>query len=235
MLDAIQVLVVDDHLMFAEAIQLLLAKAEGIRIVGTVGTGEEAVDLASTTCPDVVLMDLDLPGIDGIEATRQLRSVCPETHVVVVTAFQQGLVMARAVEAGAVGFVPKTRATDDLIDVIRRAAAGEMVLPSGNVAEVLTSLQRAAASRSDAARLLGQLTSRELDILQMIAQGLSTADIAKDLFISPFTVQSHVKNILSKLGVHSKLEAVTFALRHGVVRVSHVDDAGRAARSRPGS
>jgi len=229
--DALHVLVVDDHLMFAEAIKLLLANEDGIEIVGTVGTGEEAVELAREISPEVVVMDIDLPGIDGIEATRQIRAISPQTQVVVVSAFQQASVMARAVEAGAAGFVPKTRAIDDLIDVIKRAAAGEMVLPSGNIEEVLTNLQRAANSRSDAVRLLAQLTQRELGILRMIAHGRSTAEIAKDLFISPFTVQTHVKNILAKLGVHSKLVAVTFALSHDAFRLLPAGDPGGPSRS----
>ena len=123
MADALHVLVVDNHLMFAEAIKLLLANEDGIEIEGTVGTGEEAVELAGQTCPEVVLMDIDLPGIDGIEATRQIRAISPQTQVVVVSAFQQASVMARAVEAGAAGFVPKTRAIDDLIDVIAKILA----------------------------------------------------------------------------------------------------------------
>jgi DNA-binding NarL/FixJ family response regulator len=228
--DAFRVLVVDDHLMFAEAIKLLLANEDGIEIAGTVGTGEDAVELARETCPEVVLMDIDLPGIDGIEATRQIRAICPQTQVVIVSAFEQASVMARAVEAGAAGFVPKTSATDDLVDVIKRAAAGEMVLPSGNISEVLTNLQRAANSRSDAGRLLAQLTRRELGVLRMIAQGRSTAEIAKDLFISPFTVQTHVKNILAKLGVHSKLVAVTIALTHDAFRLLPSVDPGRPSR-----
>ena len=231
MADALHVLVVDDHLMFAEAIKLLLANEDGIEIVGTVGTGEEAVELAREISPEVVVMDIDLPGIDGIEATRQIRAISPQTQVVVVSAFQQASVMARAVEAGAAGFVPKTKATDVLIDVIKRAAAGETVPPSGNIAEVLTSLQRAANSRSDAGRLLAQLTRRELGILRMIAQGRSTAEIAKDLYISPFTVQTHVKNILAKLGVHSKLMAVTFALSHDAFRLLTSVDQGGSSRS----
>ncbi len=222
----IRLLVVDDHRMFAEAIELLLASAEGIEIVGAVGTGEDALELLKTTKADVVLMDIDLPGMDGVEATRQIRTSSPQTQVVIVTALH-GSVMARGVEAGASGFVSKTRATEDLVEVVRRAAEGEIVLPSAEIAQVLGSLQRAATSRATAGRALGNLTDRELDILQRIAHGKSTAEIAKALFISPFTVQSHVKNILAKLGVHSKLEAVTFALRHGAVDVSPAEGAVR--------
>jgi DNA-binding NarL/FixJ family response regulator len=217
---AITVLVVDDHKMFAEAIDLLLGGQEGIEIIGSVGTGEEAVAVASTRLPDVVLMDIDLPGIDGIETTRQVRQVAPDAQVIVITAFQDPSMIAAAVQAGASGYVPKTKAADELLSVIRNAAAGEMVIPAGQLGAVLERVQQQRRNLSEAERRIGELTSRELQVIQAMADGSSTNDIAKDLFISPLTVQTHVKNILSKLGVHSKLEAVTFGVRHGLVQIS---------------
>ena len=215
----IRVLVVDDHRMFAEALEMLLAGEEGVEIAGAVPTGEEALEVVARVSPHVVLMDIDLPGVDGIEATRRIREMSPLTQVVIITAYQEPAVMARAIEAGACGFVPKTETADQLVGVIRGAAAGEMVLPAGDIRAVLGKLQAAQRARTDAGRLIDQLTSREVQILQAIAQGSSTKEVAESLFISQLTVQTHVKNILAKLGVHSKLEAVTFALRHEVVRI----------------
>jgi NarL family two-component system response regulator LiaR len=215
----VRVLIVDDHRMFAEALEMLLAGEEGVEIAGAVPTGEEALEVVARVSPHVVLMDIDLPGLDGIEATRRIREMSPLTQVVIITAYQEPAVMARAIEAGACGFVPKTQTADQLVGVIRGAAAGEMVLPTGDIRAVLGKLQAAQRARTDAGRLIDQLTSREIQILQAIAQGSSTREVAESLFISQLTVQTHVKNILAKLGVHSKLEAVTFALRHDVVRI----------------
>ncbi len=225
MTEPISVLVVDDHRMFAEAIELLLGGREGIEIVGTVGTGEEAVDLVKHRPPHVVLMDIDLPGIDGIETTRRIRAEVPEAQVIVITAFQEAGTIASAIQAGASGYVPKTKAADDLLSVIKSAAAGEMVLPSGQLSQILSALQEQKRGASEADRRLGDLTSREIQVLQAMADGKATPDVARELFISPSTVQTHVKNILSKLGAHSKLEAVTFAVRHGLIRIGHPDRA----------
>lgn len=225
----VRVLVVDDHRMFAEALEMLLAGEKDVEIAGAVATGEEAIEVVARVNPDVVLMDIDLPRMDGIEATRQIRELSPLTQVVIITAFQEPAVMARAIEAGACGFVPKTQTADQLVSVIRGAAAGEMVLPSGDIRTVLGKLQAAQRARMDADRLLHQLTTREVQILQAIAQGRSTREVAESLFISQLTVQTHVKNILAKLGVHSKLEAVTFALRHGVIRIPGGEDRSQGA------
>jgi DNA-binding NarL/FixJ family response regulator len=216
----IRVLVVDDHLMFAEAVEMLLAAEDDIEVMATMATAEEALALAEREAPDVVLMDIDLPGVDGIDATRRLRELSPATQVVIVTGFQEAGVVARAIEAGACCFLSKTQAIEWLGDTIRRAAAGELVLPAGDVAGVLSRLREAQRARHDAQGLLSLLTSREIQILQLTAEGRSTPQVAQELFISPFTVQTHLKNILAKLGVHSKLEAVTFCIRHGAIRIS---------------
>lgn len=220
MTDPIRVLLVDDHRMFADALQLLLASEEGIESLGAVASGEQMVEVCERECPDVVLMDIDLPGMDGVDATRLLTQLCPDAQVVAITALQPGDVMARVIEAGATGFVPKTQAADLLIDVIRRAATGEIVLPAQDTASLLLRLGEAHERRADARLLTEQLTEREVEILQAIGDGRSTDQIAGEMFISPHTVHSHVGRILTKLGLHSKLEAVLFGLREGLIELS---------------
>lgn len=212
----IRVLVVDDHRMFAEALGLLLGAEDDIDLVGTEGSAEDALAAVAERSPHVVLMDLDLPGMDGIEATREIRRLWPDIRVVILTAFQDRQLMARAMEAGACDYVPKTRAVDGLADTIRRAAWGEIVIPGVTARPVRPS--KGSQGNREGSR--GEdLTTREIQILQALAHGRSTAEVAGDLRISPLTVQTHVKNILSKLRAHSKVEAVTLALRQGMIRI----------------
>jgi DNA-binding NarL/FixJ family response regulator len=138
---------------------------------------------------------------------------------VIISAFPEPAMMVRAIEAGACGFIPKTQAADELVRVVRQAASGEMVLPAGDMHTVMSGLWEGQRVRSDTDRLRRLLTSREIDILHGVANGLSTSELARALHISTATVQTHVKNILLKLGVHSKLEAVTFALRRGLIQL----------------
>ncbi len=212
--DQTRVLVVDDHEMFSDALAMLLHRQPDVVLVGSARDAEEALSLLGTE-PDVVLMDLDLPGVDGIQATRQIRLAAPGTKVVVLTAMEDPELIADALAAGACGYVPKTRAVDELMDVVRRAAAGELVLPERDLAPVLEQLRSGRAS-SPGEAALRRLTPRETQILRALAAGDTTTQIADALGISALTVQSHVKSILAKLGVHSKIEAVTLAWRHGL-------------------
>lgn len=217
---AVRVLVVDDHRMFADAMELLMAGEEGLESIGVASTATEALELCRRGCPDVVLMDVDLPGMDGIEGTRRVREICPETQVVVITALQEADILTGAVEAGACGFVPKTQAADQLLRVIHRAAAGEMVLPAGQLEATLRRLRQARRGAREADLLTEELTSREVEILQAFADGLSTQEVADRLFLSTHTVKAHTGSILRKLGCRSKLEAVLFGLRHRLVELS---------------
>jgi DNA-binding NarL/FixJ family response regulator len=211
-----RVLVVDDHEMFSEALAMLLTRQPDVVLVGSARDAEEAIRLLDVDeiDPDVVLMDLDLPGIDGIQATRRIREMSPDAKVVVLTALQDPEIIADALAAGACGYVPKTRAVDELMDVVRRAAAGELVMPERDLAPVIEQLRNGRAPQGE--RLLRRLTPRESEILRTLAAGETTSQVAEQLGISALTVQSHVKSILAKLGVHSKIEAVTLAWRHGL-------------------
>jgi NarL family two-component system response regulator LiaR len=211
-----RVLVVDDHEMFSDALAMLLTRQPDVLLVGSARDAEEAIRLLDDDEiePDVVLMDLDLPGINGIQATRRIRQILPDAKVVVLTAMQDPEIIADALAAGACGFVPKTRAVDELMDVVRRAAAGELVMPERDLAPVIEQLKYGRAPHGE--RLLRRLTPRESEILRSFAAGETTSQVAEQLGISALTVQSHVKSILAKLGVHSKIEAVTLAWRHGL-------------------
>ncbi len=212
------VLVVDDHAVFSDAVAMLLEQQPDVRLVGAARDADEAIRLINLDPdeqPDVVLVDLDLPGIDGIQATRRIRELSPDSKVVVLTALQDPEVIADALAAGACGYVPKTRAVEELMDVVRRAAAGELVMPVRDLAPVLEQL-RSAHGRPEGDLLLRRLTVRETEILRFLASGETTSQVADRLQISALTVQSHVKSILAKLGVHSKIEAVTLAWRSGL-------------------
>ena len=221
----IAVLVVDDHPMFAQAIELLIQREDGLEILGSVGSAEEALEWISRRQPDVVLMDIDLPGMDGIEATRRIRSVHPDIQVVAVTGFHEHDVIAAVIEAGACGYVPKTEAPDRVLETVRQAASGEMVLPNGDMLGVLAKLRDRSRARTDSQAALHSLTPREREVLNMICGGKATAEIAGELFITPSTALTHVKNILGKLGVHSKLEAVTVVMRERQVGLDGVAEA----------
>jgi DNA-binding NarL/FixJ family response regulator len=212
-----RVLVVDDHEVFSDAVAMLLERQPDVQLLGAARDAEEAIRLIDVSAdqPDVVLMDLDLPGLDGIQATRRIREMSPDAKVVVLTGGMDPEAIVDALAAGACGYVPKSRAVDELMNVVRRAAAGEIVMPERDLAPVLEQL-RSLNDPPDGERLLRRLTPRETEILTSLARGQTTTEAADDLGISALTVQSHVKSILAKLGVHSKIEAVTFAWRHGL-------------------
>lgn len=207
----IQVLVVDDHRVFSDAVRLVLGDRPGIGSVDTVTSGEEAVERCRSAPPDVVLLDLSLPGMEGAEATRRILGVSPDTRVVVVTALGEDEAVEGSLRAGACGVISKTQSPEDLVDVVRRAAAGEALSPFGPA-------RGGHASRGDGRpRGVASLTEREVEILRGIAGGRSTRELARALGISPLTVESHLKSIYAKLGAHSRIEAITAAWRQGLM------------------
>jgi DNA-binding NarL/FixJ family response regulator len=210
----ISVLVVGDHEVFSEALFDALSREPGIHVVDGPRAAGDAVDICGQERPDVVLMDLDVADVDHAETTRNIRAASPHTNIIALSASEGLSIVAAVVAAGARGYVPKTRALDNIMDLVRRAAAGELIMPEADLAQVLERL-RIGQAGPQAEVALGRLTPRETEILRALAAGDTIGEIAVALGISAMTVQSHVKNILAKLGVHSKIEAVTLAWRHG--------------------
>jgi len=209
--------IVDDHRLFNQAMKLLLRGEEANQVVGAAETGEGALEFCRESPVDVALVDIDLPGMDGIAATRLLRELQPGPQVVVITAFQQPEVIAEAVRAGACGYIVKTDVADTLVGAIRLATAGKMVLPAGNLSRMVSPFRPPPPQSQARQAEESPLTDREIQILEAVADGKSTFQMAEAFLISVSTVRSHVKSILSKLGVHSKAEAVMKAVRLGLI------------------
>jgi DNA-binding NarL/FixJ family response regulator len=204
----IRVLLVDDHRMFAEAIGMFLSTEDDIEVLEVLAGAEGVAERVRALAPDVVLMDIDLPGVDGLIATRQVLQARPETEVVLITALSDSDLAQRGSEAGAFALVAKERAADDLVEVIRSAVGADEAVPGPQ----LRLLSTEGRTRT--------LSPRELQVLQGLVDGLSTEELSAALFVSRRTVQGHVQSILTKLQVRSKLEAAVAGLREGLVHLS---------------
>jgi DNA-binding NarL/FixJ family response regulator len=203
----IRVLVVDDHFVVRKGVCALLADAEGILVAGEAGDGEQAVAEARRLRPQVILMDLRLPGLDGVAATRAILAEQPDTAVVVLTGIDVEDEVLAAVEAGAVGYLAKTSPREDFLEAIRHVAQGDAWLPPHLTRRLLTRLKPRPAPT-----VPEPLTEREAEVLARIARGWSNRRIAQDLAISELTVRSHVSHVLAKLGVSNRVEAALHAL-----------------------
>jgi two-component system nitrate/nitrite response regulator NarL len=219
--DGATALIVDDHQLFAEALGSSLER-HGLKVVGTVSNEEEALEAVRRLAPDIVLMDLGLPGRGGTALGAAIVEEMPDTKVVAVTALRDPQAVAEVVRAGFSGYLTKDASVDRLVSSIRAILTGQVVLP-GRLARA------AAGARSpdeqDAHLRAEHLTTREREVLQLLAEGASSQQVAERLSVSSHTVRSHVQNILAKLQVHSRLEAATFAVRYGIARV---DDSRRS-------
>ena len=218
----IRVLLVDDHQLLTGALSQMLALERDIEIVGVAGTVAEARTMARERL-DVVLMDYRLPDGTGAEATRAIKSRWPTARIVMLTALNDDETILESIQAGADGYLTKDRAVEDVVSAVRAAHAGETLLPRSVIMGIA---QRVAAAREHGGerRHVEPLTPRELEVLRALTEGLSTPEICERLFIAPNTLRTHVQNIMGKLRVHSKLEAVAFALRHRLVEPPKADD-----------
>jgi DNA-binding NarL/FixJ family response regulator len=220
--EQITIVIADDHRSYGEALQIALGAEADLTVIEVVDDGTSVVEAASADRPDVVLMDLQLPGVDGIEATRRIRQENPDTDIIILTGRDDDISLARAIEAGARGLVSKTEAISDVAQAIRRAHRGEPLHRSAEVEQALKHMRTRRAIDGNLTKRVERLTPRELEILQEIANGLSPEQIATELGMSRHTLRTHTQNILTKLGVHSKTDAVVAAIRFGKIQTDEV-------------
>jgi NarL family two-component system response regulator LiaR len=214
--EPITILIVDDHQMVRQGVQAFLKTQTDLSVVGEATTGEEAVRLAGEHVPDVILMDLVMPGgLDGVEATRLVKKNSPRTQIVVLTSYHEDEHIFPAIRAGALSYVLKDIGSEELADVVRKAALGEAVLHPRVAARLIREVQ---GTRDVEPNPFTELTDREIEVLQSIAEGLSNAQIAEKLVISEKTVKGHVSNILGKLHLADRTKAAVYAWREGIVR-----------------
>jgi len=199
-------LIVDDHEVVREGLRLSLSRSPHIRVVGEAGDGQSAIDLAERRRPDVVIMDVRMPGMDGLDATKELTAKTPETAVLIFTAYSERSLLARGLESGAKGYILKEAPHETLIRAIEKVAGGESFIDPALMPAFLSGKDRE-----------DMLTGREREILQLLADGMSNADVAARLFISQETVKSHVRHILAKLEADTRTHAVAIALRDAII------------------
>lgn len=211
MIETISVLIADDHAIVRQGLSSFLSLQDGIEIVGQAADGEEAVALAEQLHPDVILMDLVMPSLDGIAAIERIRTVSPDARVIVLTSFAEDDKIFAAIRAGASGYLMKDVAPADLANAVRMVHAGEPILAPDVMRRVMEQAARTPETPSDG------LTERELDVLRLIAAGRSNKEIALDLTLSEKTVKTHVSNILQKLRLADRTQAALYAVRRHLV------------------
>jgi len=224
----LRIVVADDQRAVREALATVLDAEPGFQVVGLAADGNEAVELAHRFTPDVVLMDLRMPGTDGVAATRRLAAELPQVNVVVLTTFADDANIIAALEAGATGFLTKDAGREQIALAVRSAAAGQSVLDPVVQASLLRAVSSSApaaspvtpAASTSAESLPDDLTPREADVLRLIAAGQTNVEIATELFISEVTVKSHINHLFAKINARSRAEAVRYAYDHGMVSPS---------------
>mgnify|MGYP000359589551 CR=1 FL=1 len=214
----VRLLLADDHTMLRQSLRRTM-EDEGLEVVGEAGDGDEAARLAEELKPDVVLMDVSMPVLDGVEATRLISEHTPGVAVVMLTMHADADVVDRAIKAGAVGYLVKDCTTEELVRTVRQAANGETVLSADLAASMLEEMRTPSAAPEPAKRAESVLSKREEEVLQLIAEGGSTTEVAQQLFISVKTVKNHLASIYEKLDARDRTQAVLQAVRMGIVRL----------------
>jgi NarL family two-component system response regulator LiaR len=217
MAEPIRVALVDDHTVVRRGVRAFLEGQPDLAVVGEAGSGAEALTVVGEQVPDVVLLDLVMPGMDGVEITRRIKQISPQTQVVVLTSFAEDEHIFPAIRAGALSYLLKDAQAEEIAEALRKAARGEAVLHSRVAARLV---QEVHGGRHTGINPFTDLTDRELEVLQLIAEGLSNTHIAERLVLTEGTVKTHVSNILSKLHLADRTQAAIFAWREGIARRS---------------
>ena len=214
-MDIIRVVVADDHDLFRRGLTEVLEEEDDIDVVGHASDGREASEQAGTHKPDVVMMDLNMPGQGGIEATAYITQKWPEVKVLVLTVSEEPADLFRALGVGALGYVLKTASPSQIIDALHQVYQGWVVVSPAMAPRFMADLGNAPSKSSQASEISTQLTAREQDVLKLVARGMSNAEIAGELIVSENTVKTHVKNVLGKLQMKNRAEAAAYASRLG--------------------
>lgn len=215
-MNVLRILLVDDHILFRKGLARLLDAQPDFQVVGEASDGAEAIEKARMLHPDVVLMDLRMPVCDGLEATRQIKRELSSVRVVILTVSEDDQDFLAAIRCGADGYLVKSMRPESLFQELRGLAQGEVPLSRAMAGKLLRQIARSAPA-PPGAPLPNGLSKRELQVLQLLAEGLSNEEIAGELGIAVNTVRNHVRNILDKLGVHNRVQAAVYAVRHGLV------------------
>ena len=218
--DAIRVMVVDDHALFRRGLEMVLDGEDDIDVVGEASDGHEAIERAEQTTPDVVLMDVRMPKRSGIEATRAIKDTLPSTKILMLTISDEEEDLYEAIKAGASGYLLKEISIEEVADAVRQVHAGQSLISPSMAAKLLTEFASMVKRRDERTQVPGpRLTDRELEVLKLVAKGMNNRDIGAELFISENTVKNHVRNILEKLHLHSRMEAVVYAVREKLLDI----------------
>jgi two-component system NarL family response regulator len=219
--DPIRVLVVDDHALFRRGLQMVLGQEEDIEVVGEAGDGTEAVVMATEMAPDIVLMDVRMPRRGGIDATLAIKESVPSAKIVMLTISDEEADLYEAIKAGAMGYLLKEISIDEVAGAIRAVHGGQSLISPSMASKLLTEFASMIKKTDDRPQLpTPRLTEREMEVLRLVAKGLNNRDIAKQLFISENTVKNHIRNILEKLQLHSRMEAVVYAVREKLLEIT---------------
>jgi len=218
--DAVRVMIVDDHALFRRGLQMVLEQEPDIDVVGEAGDGGDALAMAQEKMPDVVLMDVRMPGRGGIDATEKIKEVMPHVKILMLTVSDEEADLFDALKAGASGYLLKDTSIEEVADAVRKVSRDESLI-SPSMANKLVSEFTSMVKRADEKQSVPQprLTDREMEVLKLVAKGRNNRDIAKELFISENTVKNHIRNILEKLHLHSRMEAVVYAVREKLLEI----------------